>query len=311
MQCRVTALLGVAIVAAAVLSPVRAHAQDVNSAPNPYRAVEDWAKLPEGRAWGQAIGIDIDRDGKSVWVFDRCGAKTCTGSNVAPIQKFDASGKLVASFGAGMFNFPHGLFVDRDGNVWVSDGKSADGKGHTVIKFSPDGKVLMTLGTPGVAGNDEHHFNAPSDVAVAANGDIFVADGHGGDSNARIVKFSKDGKFITAWGHKGSATGEFDTPHGLALDSAGRLYVADRSNDRVQIFDPRRQVHRRMEAVRPAERRLHRQARHDLCRRLAIGREVQQIVQARYPHRQRHGRQGCRLYRQRRNHRVAGRRRRR
>src|SRR4051812_17251529 len=154
MQCRVMALLGVAIVSAGVISPARARAQDVNNAPNPYRALENWAQLPEGRVWGQAIGIDIDRDGKSVWVFDRCGAKTCTGSNAAPIQKFESSGKLVTSFGAGMFNFPHGLFIDRDGNVWVSDGKGAEAKGHTVIKFSPDGKVLMTLGTPGVAGAD-------------------------------------------------------------------------------------------------------------------------------------------------------------
>jgi sugar lactone lactonase YvrE len=237
MQYRVMVLLGVAIVASAVMSPVRADAQDVNNAPNPYRAVENWPQLPEGRVWGQAISIDIDRDGKSIWVFDRCGGKTCTGSNAAPIQKFDSSGKLVTSFGAGMFVFPHGLFVDRDGNVWVSDGKGAEGKGHTVVKFSPDGKVLMTLGTPGVAGSDEAHFNAPSDVVVAPNGDIFVADGHGGDTNARIVKFSKEGKFITTWGRKGSATGEFDTPHSLAMDSAGRLFVADRANDRIQIFD--------------------------------------------------------------------------
>jgi sugar lactone lactonase YvrE len=184
-----------------------------------------------------AIGVDIDRDGSSVWIFDRCGAKTCTGSNVAPIQKFDASGKQLVSFGAGMFNFPHGLYVDRDNNIWVTDGKAANGTGHTAVKFSPDGKVLMTLGTPGVAGTDERHFNAPSDVVVAPNGDIFVADGHGDDTNARIVKFTKDGKYITAWGRKGSATGEFDTPHGLAMDSAGRLYVADRMNSRIQIFD--------------------------------------------------------------------------
>jgi DNA-binding beta-propeller fold protein YncE len=235
-----TASFGVALVATAALSLGTAQAQDanaVNAAPNPYHAIDNWAQLPQGRVWGQAIGLDIDRDGKSVWVFDRCGAKTCTGSAVAPIQKFDSSGKLLTSFGAGMFNFPHGLFVDRDNNIWVSDGKGEGGKGHVVVKFSQDGKVLMTLGTPGAAGNDETHFNAPSDVVVAPNGDIFVADGHGGDTNARIVKFSKDGKFITAWGRKGPGPGEFDTPHGLAMDSAGHIYVADRSNDRVQIFD--------------------------------------------------------------------------
>jgi len=236
MRSSTSLSFGVALVAAA-LSFGAAQAQDVNSAPNPYHVVDNWAQLPQGRVWGMAIGIDIDRDGRSVWVFDRCGAKTCTGSQIAPIQKFDATGKLVASFGAGMFNFPHGLFVDRDGNVWVTDGKGDGGKGHTAIKFSPDGKVLMTLGTPGVAGADEKHFNAPSDVVVAPNGDIFVADGHGDNTNARIVKFSKDGKFVMAWGHKGSGPGEFDTPHGLAIDSQGRIFVADRSNNRIQIFD--------------------------------------------------------------------------
>jgi len=238
-----TASFGVALLATAALSLGTAQAQGVNdanavnAAPNPYQTIDNWAQLPPGRVWGMAIGLDIDRDGRSVWVFDRCGAKTCTGSNVAPIQKFDASGKLLTSFGAGMFNVPHGLFVDRDNNIWVTDGKSEGGTGHTAIKFSQDGKVLMTLGTPGVAGTDDTHFNAPSDVVVAPNGDIFVADGHGGDTNARIVKFSRDGRFIKAWGQKGSAPGEFRTPHGLAMDSAGHLYVADRENDRVQIFD--------------------------------------------------------------------------
>ncbi|HEX3486697.1 MAG TPA: peptidyl-alpha-hydroxyglycine alpha-amidating lyase family protein, partial [Micropepsaceae bacterium] len=159
------------------------------------------------------------------------------GSDIAPIQEFDASGKLLKSFGAGMFIFPHGLFVDRQDNVWVTDGQGKDGKGHVVVKFSPEGKVLMTLGKPGVAGDGNDVFNAPSDVVVAPNGDIFVADGHGGNTNARMVKFSKDGKFIKAWGKKGTGPGEFSYPHGLAMDSAGRLFVADRENNRVQIFD--------------------------------------------------------------------------
>jgi sugar lactone lactonase YvrE len=127
--------------------------------------------------------------------------------------------------------------VDREDNVWVCDGRIKNGRGETVMKFSPQGKLLMTLGKPGVAGDGPDAFNGPSDVLVAPNGDIFVADGHGGDTNARIVKLTKDGKFIKAWGKKGSGPGEFDTPHGLAMDSAGRLFVADRGNSRVQIFD--------------------------------------------------------------------------
>jgi len=230
------AAAALATLALSLTSTARSGA-DPNAAPNPYRVQEDWAKLPEGRHWGMAIGVDIDRDGKSVWIFDRCGGKTCDGSTVAPIQKFDASGKLVTSFGAGMFMFPHGLFVDRDDNIWVTDGQGKDGKGHTVMKFSPDGRLLMTLGKPGIPGDGPDTFNSPSDVLVAPNGDIFVADGHGGDTNARIVKLTNDGKFIKAWGKKGQEPGEFDTPHGLAMDSAGRLFVADRVNNRIQIFD--------------------------------------------------------------------------
>jgi DNA-binding beta-propeller fold protein YncE len=235
------AAAGAALVAATAMSGGRVQADDPNSAPNPYHVVEHWAQLPQGRVWGQAIGVDIDRDGSSLWVFDRCGGKTCVGSNVAPIQKFDASGKLVASFGAGLINWPHGLFADPDGSVWVTDALAEGGKGQTVTKFSPDGKVLLTLGKPGVAGNGPDELNSPSDVLVAANGDIFVADGHGDfpvpHTNDRIVKYSKDGKFIKTWGHHGSGQGEFDVPHGLAMDSMGRLLVADRANSRIQIFD--------------------------------------------------------------------------
>ncbi len=236
ISCALALVVGLAF----ALSSYSSHAQqslDPNAAPNPYRLDEGWAKLPEGRKWGMTIGLDIDRDGKSVWAFDRCGARTCADSNVAPVQELDPSGKVVRSFGAGMFIFPHGLFVDRDDNIWVTDGQGKDGKGHTVVKFSPDGKVLMTLGKPGVAGAGPDTFNAPSDVLVAPNGNIFVADGHGGDTNARIVKLSNDGKFIASWGKKGTGPGEFSYPHGLAMDSAGRLFVADRENNRIQIFD--------------------------------------------------------------------------
>jgi DNA-binding beta-propeller fold protein YncE len=185
---------------------------------------------------GSTSAIDIDRAG-NIWVADRCGANTCVNSTLAPIMKFDASGKLLASFGAGMFVFPHGITIDRDGNVWVSDGQGRNGKGHQVFKFSPEGKVLMTLGKAGEAGDGPDTFNQPSAVAIGRNGDIFVADGHGGDTNARIVKFTKDGKFIKTWGKKGTGPGEFDAPHALAFDSKGRLFVADRGNSRIQIFD--------------------------------------------------------------------------
>ncbi|MGA7017076.1 MAG: peptidyl-alpha-hydroxyglycine alpha-amidating lyase family protein [Pseudolabrys sp.] len=214
----------------------RVQAEDPNSALNPYHLVEHWATLPDGRVWGQAIGVDIDRDGTSLWVFDRCGGKTCEGSNIAPIQKFDAAGRLVVSFGSGLFKWPHGLFAAPDGTVWVTDGKN-----QTVTQFAPDGHLLMTLGRPDVAGNGPDEFNSPSDVLVAPNGDIFVADGHGDfpvpKTNDRIVKYSKDGKFIKTWGHHGSGQGEFDVTHGLAMDSAGRLFVADRANNRIEIFD--------------------------------------------------------------------------
>jgi sugar lactone lactonase YvrE len=136
-----------------------------------------------------------------------------------------------------MFVSPHGIHVDRQGNVWVADGSGKGSKGHQVFKFSPDGKVLLTLGTAGLPGDGPETFNQPSDVFVAPSGEIFVADGHGGNSNARIVKFTKDGKFMKAWGKKGSGHGEFDTPHSLAMDSSGRLFVADRGNSRIQIFD--------------------------------------------------------------------------
>jgi DNA-binding beta-propeller fold protein YncE len=198
-----------------------------NDLPNPYRPVENWAQLPTGIQWGQVIGVQPDAHG-NLWVFHR---------SEPPILEFDASGKFLKSFGAGMFVQPHGLSIDPEGNIWTTDQQGKDGKGQQAIKFSPDGKVLMTLGKAGVAGIGPDTFNGPCDVVVAPSGDIFVADGHGGDTNARVVKFSKDGKYIKEWGKKGSAPGEFDTLHSIAMDSKGRIFVADRGNSRIQIFD--------------------------------------------------------------------------
>ena len=209
-----------------------------------YKTVADHFKMPDGRKVGSTAGITIDRDGTSVWVFERCGGQDCVGSSVAPILKFDASGTVVKSFGAGMFIRPHGIHIDREGNIWVTDGEGPDGKdprrngkGHQVFKLDQNGKVLMTLGKAGVAGDGPDTFNMPSAVLIAPNGDIFVGDGHGGTSNARVVKFSRDGRFIKAWGKRGSSPGDFDTPHALVMDSRGRLFVADRGNNRIEIFD--------------------------------------------------------------------------
>jgi DNA-binding beta-propeller fold protein YncE len=211
---------------------------DPNSAPNPYRLDTNWLKMPDGRKLGQVPGVDIDSDGKSVWVFERCGARDCVNSTVDPIKKFDATGNLVKSFGQGLFNHPHGFHVDRGGNVWTTDNTGGNGKGHEVLKFSPDGKILLTLGKPGVAGAGPDMFNAPTDVAVTANGVIIVSDGHGGNTNARIVKFTSAGKFVMAWGRRGAGPGEFGVNHSVAIDSAGRIFVADRGNNRVEIFSP-------------------------------------------------------------------------
>ena len=205
--------------------------------PNPYRTVEHWYHLPEGRTMGSTSAVAVAADGH-IWVAERCGANSCRDSQLAPVLEFDQSGKLLRSWGAGMFVFPHGLTIDKDGNLWITDGQGIEGKGHTVFKCSPDGKVLMTLGRPGVAGDGPDAFNQPNAVAIAPNGDIFVADGHNtGRGNARVTKFTKDGKFIKQWGGHGSGPGQFEMPHTLAFDSKGRLFVGDRGNNRIQIFD--------------------------------------------------------------------------
>ena len=221
-----SALAG-AIVVVIGIAAANVGAQSGNP-PNPFREVDNWAKLPAGAKWTGVISVDPAPNG-DVWVFHRSDP---------PILRFDQSGKAVKSFGDGMFVQAHGMTVDRDGNVWVTDAQIKDGKGNQVFKFSPDGKLLMTLGKAGVAGGGNDVFSGPCDVVIGQNGDIFVADGHIGDSPVnRIVKFSKDGTFIKAWGKRGSAPGEFDTPHSVAVDSRGRIFVGDRGNSRIQIFD--------------------------------------------------------------------------
>jgi len=211
-----------------------------NSAPNPYRAIDGWARLPEGREWGATSAVYPANDGKHIWVAERCGANLCVGSNVDPVLLFDQNGNVVRSFGAGMIVWPHGIYVDAEDNVWIADAVGyapvPEGVGHTVMKFNPQGELLMRLGREGVSGDGTDVFNKPSDILVAPNGDIFVADGHDADGNNRIIKFDRNGKFLMQWGTAGDGKGEFSDPHALAMDSQGRLFVGDRGNSRIQIF---------------------------------------------------------------------------
>jgi len=233
-----------------------ADVKPINDLPNPYETMRNFGTLPDERVWGSVSAVHVDIDGKHIWAADRCGNNSCVGSDLDPIVKLDPSGKVVKSFGKGLLAWPHGMEVDKDGNVWVVDARGARANelkefpdatniGHQVIKFSPDGEVLLVLGTPGEAGNPPTHFTDPNDVLVAPDGSIFVAETHGAQFQdepgpravSRISKFSADGKFIKSFGSWGFKDGEFRSPHALAMDSQGRLFVADRGNRRIQIFD--------------------------------------------------------------------------
>jgi sugar lactone lactonase YvrE len=240
-----------------------------NELPNPYRTLAPWGKLPEShRDWGALNGVAVDRDGRSLWVVDRCGRNpdappgenpflfdTCAGSGWAPVHKLDADGNIVKSFGAGLFVFPHKIYQDRAGNVWVVDMRTYNDRerkkypdappaGHTATKFDPDGRVLMTIGKPGVAGDPrDGALTEPCSIVEAPDGDLFIAEGHSGNPKsppgtvARISRFTRDGKFVRSFGKLGTGPVEFMTPHDIAIDGEGRLLVADRGNHRIQILD--------------------------------------------------------------------------
>jgi len=229
--------------------------------PNPAR-IGSWATLPEGREWGSTAGIDIDPTDGHVWAYERCGSGSaggpgvnCDNNPVDPIFKFDRNtGEILENFGAGVFVTPHGIHVDQEGNVWVTDfaGNATGTKGHQVHKFSPRGELLLSLGVAGQPGGVPGQLNQPNDVIVGPDGSIYVADGHSGQGmtsaqaiaegraaamTARIVKFSPEGKYLIEWGQIGTLHGEFRTPHALEFDSQGRLWIADRGNHRLEIYD--------------------------------------------------------------------------
>jgi sugar lactone lactonase YvrE len=256
MSCsRTHWLLGIAAVVAAGVQPAILHAQNkttpmahwwepTNDLPNPW--VGEVMPIPDGRTWGSTAGADIDPTDGTVWIIDRCGSNTCIGSDLDPILHYTPDGEFLGSFGSGMFAFPHGIHVDTEGNVWVTDPLPPDGRGaggnvgQQVSKFSPHGELLMQLGTAATTGRGPNIFSSPSDVVVGENGFIFVADGHGIGTTERIVKYDRNGNYVLEWGQAGfgpCGTNQFSSLHALELDSQGRLFVADRDNNRIQIFD--------------------------------------------------------------------------
>lgn len=264
IACAAGAAALIAATALALAQPPRpgavypaAHAgqQPVNNLPNPYETQRDFGTLPDGRIWGSVSAVNVDVDGVHIWAGDRCGTNSCATSDVDPIVKLDPNGRVVQSLGGGQIIWPHGIDVDGEGNVWIADARLANdnelaenpdaaNRGNAVLKFSPEGELLMTLGTPGEMGDPPTHFTEPNDVLVAPNGNIFVAETHsaqfqnepGPNAKSRISIWAPDGSFIKSFGQWGFEDGEFRSPHSLAMDSQGRLFVADRGNNRIQIF---------------------------------------------------------------------------
>ena len=233
---RVTAFIVVGVMIVSSSPSAQTAGTPRNDLPQPYTTTRDWGQLPPGVKWAAVTAVEAAPDG-AIYVIHRCFANSCAGRHEAPILKYNAAGTRLKAWGEGMFVFPHGAAADRDGNLWVTDARGEGAKGHQVFKFSPDGKVLLTLGQAGVSGSGRALFDQPTDVAIAPGGDIFVTDSHRNGKNNRVVRFRKDGTFVKEWGTKGSGPGQISEPHTIALDSRGRLFVGDRENNRIQIFD--------------------------------------------------------------------------
>ncbi len=236
----------VLVLAAVPLTALAQPADQPKAAPNPrtnrYATIGNFLKLPPGRAMGSSSAVMGDSKGH-IWVVDRCGVNDCAGSKLDPIMEFDARGNFIKAFGAGMLLFPHGFTIDRQDHLWITDGHVGAGPlgkkiGDDVLEFDSSGKLLRTLGKPGVPGHGRDTLHEPNAVLVAPDGSIFVAEGHTADykGQPRVIKFDAGGKFLLQWGSSGTGPGQFGMPHCLAMDSKGRLYVGDRDNNRIQIF---------------------------------------------------------------------------
>jgi len=216
--------------------PINQPGAEPNPKANRYAEVSNFFKLPPGRSMGSSSAVAGDSKG-DIWVVDRCAANDCAASKLDPVMQFDAKGNFIKAWGAGLFLFPHGFTIDNRDHLWITDGHVAEGKGDVVMEFDQNGKLLRTLGKPGVSGAGPDTFHEPNAVLIAPDGSIFVSDGHVPDKgNARVIKFDRDGKFLKQWGGHGKGPGQFEMPHCLAMDSKGNLYVGDRGNDRIQIF---------------------------------------------------------------------------
>jgi hypothetical protein len=242
MKLRALVIAFVALPLAATAQPADQPKAPPNPTTNRYREVPGFFKLPAGRSMGSSSAVAGDSKG-NIWVVDRCGANSCVGSKLDPVMEFDAKGNFVKAFGAGLLQFAHGFTIDKQDHLWITDNVPTDGtgsktQGQVVLEFDTSGKLLRIMGKPGVAGSGPDLFTEPNAVLVAPDGSLFVAEGHTRDykGHPRIIKFDKNGKFIKQWGSPGAGPGQFGMPHCLAMDSAGRLYVGDRDNNRIQVF---------------------------------------------------------------------------